>query len=257
MEAVVEGTTLNEKYISQGVFHKIPRGESKQIFKLLRPIDGIVYGNLVQFNPYLAYRSLDYDPHENILKEIKTLRLWKKYGINTPEIINWDNKTLELKHISNSENYKTLFKRNLGNVGDLLDLYQQIRDLALSKEDKDLFHSDPHLANFISDVKKTYAIDPGIVIRPDFDLQETDKHLNLFFLHDFFSNQIDPDVTNQAIKSFSPKERREIKELNKRFMQKSFGNLMWVVRSEIVRALKGEERKANFIDNSRTLDSML
>ena len=102
-------------------------------------------------------------------------------GIESPMVYNNGAGGLDVDYVENTSSVAHLLRERFcpDVVSLMVEKFHQIRDLAFSYDDSDIFHSDPHPGNFLyrGEDKKILPIDSGHVIDKKLSLDILDSYL--------------------------------------------------------------------------------
>jgi hypothetical protein len=161
------------------------------------------------------------DPHALLQKELKTVKLWMEHNILCPELLYEGDADVAYEWIE-GRNFKEVLSdsgRKL-ELGNLLDTYMRIRYLALENQNRDFFHSDVHIENWMygDKTRRAYPIDPASHLHKSMNRLDIDARLNLELLFSFFRADASLDVTHEYVKiavdRFSQETRERMRELS-------------------------------------------
>lgn len=208
---------------------KFARGIPHRLFKTLE--DFIFSGKLPFPSSIILLNFLCTNSDPNYDKESQTLMKWGEMGLDSPEVIYSDPHRLSTIFLPNTKSLAQLVSSgelSLGIFDNFLEVYQKIRTEALRREDPELFHTDPHLGNFLYSFKtqKVIPIDPENVVNENFPLRRIDCAINLYFAY-ILGHEIPQEKLAQYTKkyfdSFEKGDLVEIEALNATFSDTLLG----------------------------------
>jgi hypothetical protein len=119
-----------------------------------------------------------------IEKEYLTNQLWIKNNIPTPRIIEITNTKVISEYIP-SKTFHELIGKNYEPeiLQEMINLYQKIRMLAITKNNYNILHTDPHPSNFIKSTKtgEVLALDSSFKLKKNKTTKEIDEVINGLF----------------------------------------------------------------------------
>lgn len=164
---------------------------------------------LLQQIPIEKYRSLIHSDEKAIQKEVESTILWNKFGIPTPNLIDFNKHEIKFEYLDKCSTIEDIVNKK-GKDGfeifdNFLGVYDSIRYIAKNNDnDVRLLHSDPHLKNFLFNPAKniTYPIDSAIKLNPDMTFKEIDNQMLVFTLRYISNLKLDNDLISDYVRIF-------------------------------------------------------
>lgn len=180
----------------QRIFYKIAR-KSPGARSLRRFEQQLFHKLMKQYCPFYRVNFSLSSETELVKKEVYTLRSWNKSKINSPRVLDSSMNSLAMEYFEGLDFKSILNKGDYSKLDSLIQTNCHIRDVAKSRGDSWVIHSDNHLGNYVFSNGKAHAIDPAPVPQSkNFEL--IDAAMNLMMVYDFNTLKI-PDLDKLAL----------------------------------------------------------
>lgn len=159
------------------VFYKTAK---RSVYGLVRGFENKFLRCLSKHDPFRKHIDVSASSRNQLEKEVLTWGLWRDEGIEVPELIHYDKKSVKYEFISDGSPYTKIIDSSgdFSKFDKFLETYDKIRWIAKKKGDPNYLHSDPHFGNFLySDSRGVMPIDAGTVLDPKMSFDEIDARL--------------------------------------------------------------------------------